>query len=230
MVISMGNLNRLFYSLVLVTGLVTAQLAHADSHSSPDNQITPSMLTLSSDEGMCTVSGSSNQQSQRITLRLNAPCYWVTAADNTTEEPLSYSYPEKKIDAIMLVAGGELDWSDEKKTYNKLPLNAACSQYLQGVIISENEIYAVDGLMEAPHCKGLTVDEKAFQQATESEIRYKTTLPSPSSENSTGEEAKNQKTVDTSSTATETKIEPEENDSFLGSIQKTIKKLFTSDD
>ena len=224
--------NKLLCIILAGTGLVTAPVSYADSHGNPNEPITPSMLTLNNvTTGKCTLSRGDNEQSTHsIALLLDAPCYWVTAQDTSTGEPLSYSYPEKNIDTVILVTGGELDWPDEKKTYHKLPIDSLCSQSLQGVIISDNEIYAVDALMEAPHCKGLAVDEKVFQQAVESEVRYKTTPPSLSSPETNTQAADTQEIDATASAVSETKIEPKEEDSLLGSIQKTIKRLFTKDD
>ena len=140
--IGMNSLHRLLYSVVIAcTGITATQATYADSHSSQSNLITPPMLTLKNDAEKCTLSSSDNEQPRHsITLLLDTPCYWVTTQDATTEEPLSYTYPKKKVDAVVLVAGGKLDWPDEKKTYNKLPLNTECSQSLQGVTISNNEI------------------------------------------------------------------------------------------
>ena len=230
----MRNLNRFFYCAALSSGLA-CQPSLADSHNESSHTISSFTLSLGNDFEKCTLTASKGEDSERnITLLLDTPCYWVTAENSQSTEPLHYSYPKSKIEVVLLVAGGELNWPDDKKIYNKLPTDKTCSQNLQGIIISDNEVFAANESMEAPHCEGLAVDEKVFRQAADTEIRYQE-ISTNQSTTDTNEES-DQKTeitssVDTTVNTSETaELNKAENDSFLGSIQKTIKSLFTKED
>jgi hypothetical protein len=204
-----------FFCCALLGSVFFWQPALADSHTDDSAHIISSFtLSLQNDEGKCVLTADKEGVvEQKITLLLDTPCYWVSTEKTPSTEPLNYSYPEKKVDAVLLVAGGELDWSDEKKKYHKLPTDQICNQYLQGVIISDNEISAVDEKMDAPHCSGLIVDEKVFRQAMDIEVRYQEVSSSQAE-----------------ATATELEIAEPKEESLFGSIQKTIKNLFTSED
>lgn len=228
----MRNLNR-FFCCAALSAATLYQPSLADSHSEPSYIISSFTLSLKNNSEKCTLTVKKGEDSERhTTLLLNTPCYWVTAENSQTSEPLHYSYPKNEIDAALLVAGGELDWSDEKKTYHKLPIDKNCSQNLQGIIISENEVFAIGQLMEAPHCMGLAVDEKVFRQAADTEARYQETFAIESTTNAGADQKKSEnKTVETTVSASETAgLNETENNSFLGTIQKTLKKLFTSED
>ena len=218
---------------ILLSAVLVSQSGVADTHMPKDSETKSltSSLALNNDDEKCKLIVAQNDQAmQSIDLLLDSPCYWVTTEDTSQTEPLTYSYPDLNIEAVALIAGGELDWPDEKKTYNKLPIDQQCSQFLQGVIISNNEVLAVDTQMEAPHCQGLSVDEKVFQQVTESEDRYASTPPSLNTDIAASETTTENKPSEKQLSIAEETEKPTEDDSLLGSIQKTIKKLFSSDD
>lgn len=215
---------------ILLSAILVSQPGVADTHASKNSETKPltSLLALDNKDRECKlIVNQNNQATQSINLLLGSPCYWVTAENAPKAEPLTHSYPDLNIDAVALVAGGKLDWTDEKKTYHKLPTDQQCSQFLQGVIISSDEVLAIDAKMEAPHCQGLSVDEKVFRQVTESGNRYASTPPSLSTDIATPETLPEKPPSENQLQITE---EPSKDDSLLGSIQKTIKKLFSSGD
>ena len=225
----MKPLSRLFYSALISAGL-TYQPALADSHAVETHDISTFTLSLNNDSAQCILTANKSEEpEQQITLLLDTPCYWVSAENTQSTEPLHYSYPELEVDSILLVAGGELEWTEEKKTYHKLPLEKVCSQYLQGIIISGNEIFAVDEAMDAPHCDGLVVDEKVFRQAVNTKERYQEKSTNTVEASVTLDKELEATTVETTPDKLKSSESVEDN-SLFGSIQKTIKRLFTSED
>lgn len=217
----MKNLAILFFSSL--TGL-TCQCAFAESHSEPTQDLSQFTLTLNNTGKQCTlVAGKQENPKQTITLLLESPCHWVTSSESS--DILQYSYPEKKADTILLAAGTSLDWPDEKKTYHKLPPEKACSRYLQGIIISNDKVFAVDDKMDAPHCKGLTVDEKVFHQAAYTDNRYQET-PANSVETDAAQATPEPSGLEKKQDEPD-QINTEENDTFFGSIQKTLQRVFS---
>lgn len=210
----MRNLTVLFCSSLVS---LICQSAFAENTNKPVQDSSKFTLTLTNDTKKCQLTAEKKGDTKRtITLLLDSPCFWVSASK--TSGSLQYSYPEKQADTTLLVAGTPLDWSDEEKVHHKLPVNEMCSSYLQGIIINDNEMFAVDEKMDAPHCKGLVVDEKVFHQAASSKHRYQEVsanlVTTPESE-------------EIQHKPTQGKPLTGEDNSFLGSIQRTIQRVFS---
>ena len=146
-----------------------------------------------------------------IPLLLEVPCYWVVSSE--TEKLLGYDYQSVGADSTFLIAGTPLDWSPEKKAYQKLPDNSYCSQYLQGIVISKNEVFAVDEKMLGAHCEtGMAIDEKIFYAMAHNPARY--------------QEKVIEKEIEVKK-PTETPKPVEEDKSLLESVTDTIKSFFS---
>lgn len=205
------------YSLALLLPLLVAHGVTAATLTSPETSLKQVLgtfeLTLNNKSDHCLLqvtNGASN--AKVIPLLLNSPCYWISSSE--TKELLHFSYESADADKTMLVAGTPLDWPTEKKTYQKLPNNTYCTQYLQGVVISRNQVYAVDEKMIAAHCEiGLAIDEKIFYVMAHSSKRYQDKeILSP---------------VLPLDAKTEKPKEAEEK-SFLDSVTDTVKGFFSS--
>ena len=113
----------------------------------------------------------SSDSSKTIPLLLETPCYWVVS--DKTQKLLEYGYESIGVDNTLLIAGTPLDWTPEKRAYQKLPENTYCSQYLQGIVISKQAIFAVDEKMLGAHCEtGMAIDEKLFYAMAHNPARY----------------------------------------------------------
>ena len=159
------------------------------------------LLTLGNDASECELVTEVDDKKTLLALPLASPCYWVTKPES--EEVQHYAYPTEELSHVFLVAGTALEWSDEKKEYNKLPIDAYCSQYLQGITIQNDKVIISGERMDAPNCIGQAIDEKVFNgvalgKATEA--------------------------VQTN------KLEPESKKGFFDSVKKTFKQLFSSEE
>lgn len=194
--------------------LLFTQAAIANNTQDLRQSVSGLTLTLINGDTHCSLRHSKKDETISLTpLLLESPCFWVQSAKSSL--PVQHHYPNLKAGTIVMIAGTELDWSNEKKEYQKLSTETVCTQYLQGIVIANHEVFAVGEKMDAPHCPDLSVDEKAFYQAASEEKRY-------------------QKAAEISTAETE-KTTPNMNDdtptdSLLESLQKNIKRLFSSSD
>lgn len=158
MFLSKANFNRLLCSLLL--GVSSYGFAEEVALNNLEQQIDQYRFTLESDTTECKLLVDSNDNKVELALSLSTPCYWVTKSDSTQAQ--HYSYPESNISHTLLIAGTPLDWSNEKKTYHKLPLDTYCTQHLQGIKIKDEAVILSNERMDAPNCIGQTIDEKVF--------------------------------------------------------------------
>ena len=166
----------------------------------------------------------SSDESNTIPLLLGTPCYWIVSSE--TQKLLQYSYKAVEADNTLLIAGTPLDWSAEKKSYQKLPDNSYCSQYLQGIVISKKEIFAVDEKMLGAHCEtGMAIDEKIFYAMAHNPARYQEKVTEKPVEVKSSVEP--QKAAEVKSPAETQKPVIEENKSLLDSVTDTIKSFFS---
>lgn len=149
----------------------------ADTTTSPENTLSHTVsgfaLTLNNDKDACQlrVENNDSSSSQLILLKLDTPCYWIVSPK--TKVLLQYQYESIAVDNTLLVAGTPLDWTAEKKAYQKLPEKAYCTEYLQGIIISKQQVFAVNEKMVGAHCeKDLAIDEKIFHAMAHNPSRY----------------------------------------------------------
>ena len=173
-------------------------------------------LTLNNKNSQCQLQtlNKTTNDTKTLPLLLETPCYWITKS--TTNQLLHYDYKDVAADMTLLVAGNPLDWSAEKKAYQKLTENAYCTQYLQGIVISKDQVFAVHEKMIAAHCEtGLAIDEKIFYAMAYNPKRYQETLDIPV-----------KKQV---KTKTDTPKDTEENKekSFIDSVTQTVKGFFS---
>ena len=195
-------------SLILITQGLAAKPAPQ-----PDNALSHKVgsfeLLLNNDGEECqlTVKNTSSETDKIIPLLLSKPCYWVTSSKSNTL--LKYGYEQIAVDHTLLVAGTPLDWTAEKKAYQKIPENTYCTQFLQGVVLSEDQVFAVDEKMIAAHCEtGLAIDEKIFYAMAHNPERYQEKAKTPD--------------------AKALKVEQmTEGKSFIDSVTDSIKSLFT---
>ena len=155
---SKRQITNLFGIALLSTGsCVFAENATLKSHK---QSVANHLFTLSNDTDSCELIFTADGIETRLPLALSTPCYWVTKPDST--EVQLHSYPTQNVDHVFLIAGTKLDWDDEKKQYQKLPIDTYCSQYLQGITIIDGVVTVADKKMDAPNCVGQSVDEKVF--------------------------------------------------------------------
>ena len=159
-------------------------------------------LTLSNDNSECELITGTDDKKASLALPLTPPCYWITKPES--EEAQHYAYASEEISHVFLVAGTALEWSDEKKEYNKLPIDAYCSQYLQGITVQSGEVIISGKKMDAPNCIGQDIDEKVFNGVTLGKA--------------------------TEETAEIDKLKPENKEGLFDSIKKTFKQLFSSEE
>ncbi|PID45968.1 MAG: hypothetical protein CSB47_06595 [Proteobacteria bacterium] len=212
--------------LALLSPLVSAERAvDTTEETSPLHQ----SLTLDNQGENCVLNIiGDNGARQSITLLLETPCYWVSSGESSTMQ--QYSYPEFDAQTTLLVAGTTLDWTDEQKKYQKLPTNTACSQYLQGIVINEGGVAAVNEIMEAPHCKTLVVDEKVFKQAASVEKRYQQLPVGHFKESSKTGSVITKEGVASTPISVSDNTHDEQEKSLLDTVQQAIKRLFSEDD
>jgi len=172
--------------LALFTLLTISNNLLAKMPAAPQSALTHSLgmleFTLDNEKQNCQVkvNNKSENKVNRIPLLLESPCYWIASESKAL---LHYSYESIGVDNTLLVAGTPLDWSAEKKTYQKLPANSYCTQFLQGIILSKQKVYAVNEKMIAAHCEiGLAIDEKIFYAIAHNPDRYQKKLPVPAKE------------------------------------------------
>lgn len=137
-------------------------------------------LTLNNDGATCQlqIENSTSSTSKLIPLKLDAPCYWVVSPK--TKALLQYQYESIAVDNTLLIAGTPLDWLAKKKAYQKLPEKVYCTEYLQGIIISNQQVFAVDEKMVGTHCeKDLAIDEKIFYAMAHNPSRYQEIASEP---------------------------------------------------
>ncbi|MGB1311219.1 MAG: hypothetical protein ACPG47_08405 [Leucothrix sp.] len=214
---------------VLLSLMVFTNLA-AETPTTPQSNLAQTLdrfeFTLKNDSQYCQLQVKhESSDTKTIPLLLETPCYWVVS--NESKALLHYSYEAVGADHTFLLAGTTLDWSTEKKTYQKLPTDAFCSQYLQGVIISKSEVYAVDEKMVAAHCEtGLAMDEKIFYAMAHNPQRYQEkTVEAIEAKAKTAITTEATKPVKASST-TETAPKEEEK-SFLDTVTDSLKGFFS---
>ena len=183
-------------------------------------------LSIDNEAATCRLQtkAASSDESKTIPLLLEAPCYWIVSGE--TKKLLEYDYKAVDADNTLLIAGTPLDWSDEKKAYQKLPDNSYCSQYLQGIVISKKEIYAVDEKMLGAHCEtGMAIDEKIFYSMAHNPALYQEKVIEKPVEVKSPVEP--QKAAKVKSPAETQKPVIEENKSLLDSVTDTIKSFFS---
>lgn len=210
--------------------LLTANSLMAEAPTKPTGELSHSLkpyeLTLDNGKKNCQLQTikKSEDTNKTIPLLLESPCYWIVSGE--TKELLSYSYESIAVDSIALLAGTPLKLSTEEKTYQKLPLDSYCSQYLQGVVISKEQVLAVNEKMVAAHCEtGLAIDEKIFYAMAHNPERYHEKLPNPV-------EGKAQSTQAAKALEAPAKVTPEipKEKSFLDSVTDSIFELFSKED
>jgi len=198
----------------------------------PEGELSHSLnnleLTLDNKNKHCQLQARNNssEEAKLIPLLLEAPCYWIVSSK--TKALLQYNYESVSADNTLLVAGNALDWSTDQKSYQKLPNDSYCTQYLQGVVISKDQAYAVDEKMVAAHCEtGLAIDEKIFYAMAHNPKRYQektvvseTTDPKPTQTDKTTKPLAEVKPEDTEKT---------EEKSFLDSVTDSVKNFFSGE-
>ncbi|RVU84197.1 hypothetical protein EOL70_11970 [Leucothrix sargassi] len=158
--------NRKVLSTLLVsipTLLFNQSLLATDNTQQLEQQsATGHTLTLNSVSGeSCSLAIAKGDDTSELSLPLSAPCYWVTLPEST--EAKSFAYPDQGISQVFLVAGTELNWEDEKKIHQKLPLETYCSEFLQGFVVKGDTAALAGDKLEAPICVGQNIDEKVFK-------------------------------------------------------------------
>jgi hypothetical protein len=159
------------------------------------------LLSLSNETTDCELITEIDNTKTQLTLPLSAPCYWITKPESTDAQ--HYSYPNESADQVALIAGTALNWSDEKKEYQKLPLDVYCSQYIQGIAIKSDSSTLIGEKLDAPNCIGQAIDEKVFHGLALQQNTVIKTTEKPKDENEKG---------------------------LFESIKKTFKQLFSSED
>ena len=218
--------------LSLLTLLLVSNSLMAEVPTAPKSNLTHTLGTfefsLSNEKQNCQIQATNKSEDKgdvkTIPLLLESPCYWIASSE--TKALLHYSYEAISVDHTLLVAGTPLDWSAEKKAYQKLPEDSYCTQFLQGVILSKEEVFAVNEKMVAAHCEtGLAIDEKIFYAIAHNPDRYQEKLPEAAAETtgSTETERNTQATLNA-------KPEGSEEKSFLDSVTDRIKGLFSDSD
>ena len=207
--------------LLALLPLLIANSLKAEAPKTPSGVLSHSLNTLEfkldNEKKPCQlqVANKSGDKTKTIPLLLESPCYWIVNSD--TKDLLHYSYESIAVDTTLLVAGTPLNSSAEKKTYQKLPLDSYCSQYLQGIVISKDQVFAVNEKMVAAHCEtGLAIDEKIFYAMAHNPERYQEKPPEAAAEG----KAK----------SIPAKPETPQEKSFLDTVTDSIKGLFSGKD
>lgn len=220
------------YFALLASALIFHGATTAATLTSPESPLShtfsPLELKLNNKNDGCQlqVANKAADETQSIPLLLKSPCYWISSSE--TKSLLHYSYESVAADKTLLVAGTPLDWSAKKRTYQKLPDNAYCTQFLQGVVISKKQVFAVDEKMVAAHCEtGLAIDEKIFYAMAHNPKRYqeKSLLPDDAAI-SAAEEPTNKTEKAPSELIPSNTVETVEK-SFLDSVTDTVKGFFS---
>lgn len=214
-------------SLLLISSASAATL------SAPESSLVQTLgsfeLTINNKEKNCLLKtiNTATDEARTIPLLLEAPCYWISNSESKTLR--HFSYEAVKADNTVLVAGTPLDWSAEKKSYQKLPDNAYCTQHLQGIIISKDQVFAVDEKMIAAHCEtGLAIDEKIFHAMAHNPERYqeKAIIPAATPVTTNGNANKAAEILNKVLPDNPPKAEDTEEKSFLD----TVKEFFSGKD
>lgn len=213
-----ASVRALLKSIAAFTLVWLSHGLSADTSTAVKSALTHSVsgFELSLDNGSATcqlqTKETSSAASKTIPLLLESPCYWIVS--NNTQKLLEHGYEAVEVDKTLLVAGTPLDWPAEKKSYQKLPENTYCSQYLQGIVISKKDIFAVDEKMLGAHCEtGMAIDEKIFYAMAHNPKRYQEKVIEKAAEIKTPDEAK-------------TPVEPE-GKSLFDSVTDSIKSFFS---
>jgi len=219
------------YLLSLLAFLIISSSLMAEAPTTPKSTLTHTLgafeFTLSNEKKNCQVQANNKSEGAAevkiIPLLLESPCYWITSSE--TKALLHFGYESIDVDDTLLIAGTPLSLSDEKKTYQKLPKDSYCTQFLQGIILSKKEIFAVNEKMVAAHCEtGLAIDEKIFYTMAHNLDRYQEKLPEATAGTASTEVANGAQPT------AHVKPEEVEEKSFIDSVTDSIKELFSGKD
>ena len=103
---------------------------------------------------------------QTFPLSSQSPCYFF--AESKQEKIQTYSYPDAKVDTILLIGGTAVELSTEERQLKKLPVDSYCTQDSQAITLEKGiiKIGVVDNKTFA--CAEDRLDEKVYRQVLQS--------------------------------------------------------------
>lgn len=143
---------------------------------------------------------------QNFQLSSQSPCYFF--ADHQQEKIQTYSYPDAKVDYVLLIGGTEVKLSAKERQLKKFPPKSYCTQNSQAITLENGKIKisSVDNKTFA--CAEDRLDEKVYQQTlTQKRLDIKTVIVQQQKE-----------TLNTQNSPTEI--------SFVESLQQKIEAIF----
>jgi hypothetical protein len=99
---------------------------------------------------------------QTVSLSSQSPCYFF--ADNQQEKIQSYSYPDNKLDYVLLIGGTAVELSAEERQLKKLPADSYCTQESQAITLEDGKVKIGTPDSKAFACAEDRLDEKVYQQ------------------------------------------------------------------
>jgi hypothetical protein len=103
-----------------------------------------------------------NKTIQTVLLSCQSPCYFF--ADNQQEKIQSYSYPDNKLDYVLLIGGTAAELSAEERQLKKLPGDSYCTQESQAITLEDGKVKIGMLNSKAFACAEDRLDEKVYQQ------------------------------------------------------------------
>ncbi|HFC92443.1 MAG TPA: hypothetical protein ENJ51_06490 [Leucothrix mucor] len=99
---------------------------------------------------------------QSFSLSSQSPCYFF--ADSKQEKIQTYSYPDAKVDTILLIGGTAIELSAEERQLKKLPTDSYCTQDSQAITLENGKIKIGAVRTKTFACAEDRLDEIVYQQ------------------------------------------------------------------
>ena len=97
-----------------------------------------------------------------FSLASQSPCYFF--GDSKKEKIQTYSYPDDKIDYVLLIAGTAIELTAEQRKNKKMQEESYCTQEIQAIFIENGQIKLGAREVNAFACADDRLDEKMYQQ------------------------------------------------------------------
>ncbi len=114
-------------------------------------------LQLVSEKSKCLLVNKTGQPENETELLLQPPCYFARKSDTKL---LTFSYPNKNLEAVALVVGNPVS-AEKRKKWNLE--DSICGEKRQAVYLSEGELTVSNATLDGGlACKDSGIDEKDF--------------------------------------------------------------------
>lgn len=143
-------------------GGITLALVSAGFQAEPENisdgvELDKHHLQLVSKDSKCLLIDKTASSANQVELLLQPPCYFARKSDTKL---LTFSYPNKNLEAVALVVGNPVS-AEKRKKWNLE--DSICGEKRQAVYLSEGELTVSNATLDGGlACKDSGIDEKDF--------------------------------------------------------------------